>query len=50
LEDAQIKLSSVVTDMAGVSSRAILEALIDGQTDPQRLARLARGKLKVKHA
>jgi transposase len=49
LEDAQIKLSSVVTDLAGVSSRAILQALIDGQTDPQRLAQLARGKLKVKH-
>ena len=49
LEDAQIKLSSVVTDLAGVSSLAILEAMISGQTDPERLARLARGKLRVKH-
>ncbi len=49
LEDAQIKLSSVVTDLAGVSSRAILAAMIKGQTDPQQLAQLARGKLKLKH-
>jgi transposase len=49
LEDAQIKLSSVVTDLAGVSSRAILEAMISGQTNPEQLARLARGKLTVKH-
>jgi transposase len=49
LEDAQIKLSSVVSDLAGVSSRMILQAMIDGQTDPERLAQLARGKLKVKH-
>lgn len=49
LEDAQIKLSSIVTDLAGVSSRDILQALIGGQTDPHQLARLARGRLKVKH-
>lgn len=49
LEDAQIKLSSVVSDLAGVSARAILQAMIEGETDPHRLARLARGRLKVKH-
>ncbi len=49
LEDAQIKLSSIVTDLAGVSSRDILQAMIGGQTDPHQLARLARGRLKVKH-
>ena len=34
LEDANIKLASVATDVTGVSGRAILEALLAGQTDP----------------
>jgi transposase len=50
LEDANIKLSSVVTDVLGVSGRAMLEALIAGETDGERLAQLARGRLKSKEA
>jgi transposase len=48
LEDANIKLASVVTDVRGVSARAILHALMGGQTDPQALAELARGRLRSK--
>ncbi len=40
LEDANLKLASVVSDILGQSGRAILEALIAGETDPARLARL----------
>jgi transposase len=50
LEDANIKLASVVTDIRGVSARAILEALGAGETDPAALAELARGKLRAKRA
>ena len=50
LEDALIKLSTVATDILGVSGRAMLEALIAGQRDPKLLAELARGRLRVKHA
>ncbi len=45
-----IKLSTVVTDLMGVSGRAMIEALIAGERDPQVLAELARGRLRVKHA
>ena len=48
-EDALIKLSTVATDMMGVSGRAMIEALIAGEQDPQVLAGLARGRLRVKH-
>jgi transposase len=48
LEDTQIKLSSVITDIFGKSSRAMLEALIAGQRDPHALARLARGTMRGK--
>ena len=41
LEDAGIKLSSVASDISGVSGRAMLEALIAGQRDPAELADLA---------
>lgn len=50
LEDAQIKLSSVVSDVHGVSGRAMVEALIAGQRDPKALAQLARGTLRGKAA
>ena len=50
LEDALIKLSTVATDLMGVSGRAMIEALIAGERDPQVLAELARGRLRVKHA
>jgi len=48
LEDAGIKLSSVATDILGVSGRAMLDALVDGQTDPVVLAKLARMSLRNK--
>ncbi len=48
LEDAGIKLSSVASDISGVSGRAMLEALIDGQRDPAALAELAKRRLRNK--
>jgi hypothetical protein len=48
LETANIKLANVVADVLGVSGRAMLEALMAGETDPQRLAKLARGSLTPK--
>jgi len=45
LEAANVKLSSVVTDVTGATGRAVLEALADGTTDPAQLAGLARGSL-----
>jgi len=48
LEDAGIKLSSVASDVMGVSGRAMLDALLEGTTDPEVLANLARGKLRKK--
>lgn len=50
LQDAGIKLASVATDILGVSGRAMLEALVQGTTDPEVLADLARGKLRKKLA
>lgn len=50
LEDASVKLGTVATDITGVSGRAILQALIAGQTDPAQLAELARGRLRKKRA
>lgn len=50
LEDANIKLSSVATNILGVSGRSIINALIAGRTDPVELAGLAKGKLKNKNA
>ena len=49
LEDANIKLSSVATRTLDVSGRAMIEALIAGQRDPEALAALARGRLKNKN-
>jgi transposase len=50
LEGANIKLASVATDILGASGRAMLEALVMGETDTARLAAHARGKLKDKRA
>jgi transposase len=50
LESANIRLSSVATDVMGASGRAIMEALLDGVKDPQKLAELARGRLRSKKA
>ena len=48
LEDAGVKVTSVLTNVMGVSGRAMVEALVAGTTDPQILADLARGKLRKK--
>ena len=48
LEDANLELASVASDVMGVSGRAMLQALIDGETDPKTLAELARGRLRSK--
>jgi transposase len=50
LEDAQIKLSSVISDIFGVSGRAMLDALAAGQRDPKVLADLARASMRGKTA
>jgi transposase len=48
LEDAQIKISAVLSNLHGVSGRAMMEALIAGQRDPWSLARLAKGIARKK--
>ncbi len=48
LEDANIKLSCVATDIFGVSGRAILDALCQGERDPNVLADLSRRRLRCK--
>ena len=48
LEDANIKLASVATDTLGASGRAMLEAMVKGEQDSQRLAEMAQGKLRNK--
>jgi transposase len=47
-EWSNIKLSAVVSDITGVSARAMLAALIEGQLQPEAMAALARGKLRDK--
>jgi transposase len=46
LEDANIKVSSVISDLMGKSGRAFLRALIAGDTDPEKLADLGSGRLR----
>jgi transposase len=50
LEDALIKISAVLTDVLGVSGRAMIEALIAGQRSPKVLAELARGRARTRRA
>jgi transposase len=50
LEDANLKLTHVVSDLLGTSGRAILKALIAGHTDPAQLADLTTGRLKASRA
>jgi transposase len=50
LEGANLKLASVATDIMGVSARAMLAALLAGDTDPAALAALAKGRLRGKEA
>jgi transposase len=47
LEDANIKLDSVISDVIGLSGRAMIEALIAGESDPERLAQLAHRRIKA---
>ncbi|MGH3398827.1 MAG: IS110 family transposase [Streptosporangiaceae bacterium] len=48
LEDGHLKLSSVISDIHGVSGRDMLNALVAGQRDPKALAQLARGTMRSK--
>lgn len=48
LEDAQIKVSVVASDIFGVSGRAMMTALIAGERDPETLAEMARGRMRTK--
>ena len=48
LEDANIKLGAVASDILGKSGRAMLRAWIRGERDPEKLARLAEGRLRAK--
>jgi transposase len=50
LEQANIKLASVATDVLGVSGRRMLEALVGGESDPAVMAELAKGRLRNKLA
>jgi transposase len=50
LEDANIKLDSVITDIMGFSGRRIIQALIDGQTAPGKLAQLAHSSIHASRA
>jgi hypothetical protein len=50
LEDANLKLTQAISDIVGVSRRAILNALVAGDTVPERLADLTRARLKATRA
>lgn len=50
LESANIKLAGVASDVLGVSGRAMLQALIEGQASPEQMAELAKGRLREKRA
>jgi hypothetical protein len=48
LENCNIKLGSVVSNVLGISGREMLDALIAGETEPDKLANLARGLMRKK--
>jgi transposase len=50
LEDANVKITGLISDLLGLSGRAILEALANGETDAERLVDLTQGRLKAKRA
>ena len=50
LEGANIKLASVVSSVAGISGRAMLEAMVEGVEDPQLLAEMAKRSLRKKRS
>lgn len=47
LEDANIKLSSVISNVVGMSGRAMLDAIVGGESDPERLAALAHERIEA---
>lgn len=47
LQDANIKIDSVITDLMGMSGRAFLAAIVAGETDPERLANLGNRRLRA---
>jgi transposase len=47
LEDANIKLDSVISNIVGMSGRAFLEAMVSGQSDPEKLAGLASERIRA---
>jgi transposase len=49
LEDANVKLSSVISEILGMSGRRILEAIISGEDDPEKLAALGSQRLRCSH-
>lgn len=49
LEDANVKLSSVISEILGMSGRRILEAIIAGENDPEKLAALGSERLRCSH-
>jgi transposase len=49
LQQGNIKLSSVASDVMGVSGRAMIRAMIEGESDPETLAGMAKGRLRSKH-
>lgn len=50
MEDANLKLTGIISDVLGTSGRAIIEALIAGETDPEKLAELPVGRVKATRA
>jgi transposase len=50
LEDANIKITGVISDVLGTSGRALLAALVAGETDPERLVALTSSRLKASRA
>lgn len=50
LEDANLKVGSVLSNILGMTGRAILNAILEGEEDPERLAELARGNARKKKA
>ena len=50
LEDANVKLAGVLTDILGASGRAMLDALVAGEQDPAQLAQLAHGRVRASRA
>jgi transposase len=50
LEDANVKLASVLSDIMGMSGRRILDALVRGESDPVKMANLAHGSVKTPRA